>query len=133
VIQRYRVDATKGQWCLKPMSEGDCVLYFDHAEALAAKDASIETWKSRSDRCDQQANMWEQRALEAGARAEKAEAELAEARRERDRLREALHHLNVCANTLDYCYFRNLGKFSAALSDLRNSADKARAALEGKP
>jgi hypothetical protein len=52
---------------------------------------------------------------------------------ERDRLREALHHLNVCANTLDYCYFRNPGKFSAALSDLRNSADKARAALEGKP
>ena len=77
MIQRYRVDTTKGQWCLKPMNEGDCVLYSDHAEALVAKDASIETWKSRSDRCDQQANMWEQRALEAGARVERAEQEAA--------------------------------------------------------
>lgn len=47
-----------------------------HVAELAAKDASIETWKSRSDRCDQQAKMWEQRALEAGARAEKVEAEV---------------------------------------------------------
>lgn len=51
-----------------------------HVAELAAKDASIETWKSRSDRCDQQAKMWEQRALEAGARAEKAEDELEGAR-----------------------------------------------------
>ena len=46
-----------------------------------------------------------------------------------DRLAEALKDLEVCANTIGYCYTRNTGNFAAALRELRESAERSRDAL----
>ena len=108
-----------------------------HVAELAAKDASIETWKSRSDRCDQQANMWEQRALEAGARAEKAEAELADAHSEIERLRAELktnsddYHdeVNRLA-TMTTRAIEGMNELEAELAEARRERDRLREALE---
>jgi hypothetical protein len=41
----------------------------------------------------------------------------------------ALRDLEIGANTVDYCYWRHPHKFSAALRDLREYAEKARSAI----
>ena len=46
-----------------------------------------------------------------------------------DRLAEALKDLEVCANTIGFCYTRNPGNFAVALRELRESAERSRDAL----
>lgn len=46
-------------------------------------------------------------------------------------LREALHRLEVSANTVAYCYERRPGNFAVALQTLKDDATAARAALSG--
>lgn len=53
-------------------------------------------------------------------------------RAEPEALREALNDLWICANTVDGCYTRNPGNFASALRDMRESADRARAALKAQ-
>jgi len=46
------------------------------------------------------------------------------------RLKEALHRLEVSANTVKYCYSNRPENFAAALMSLQDDAESARAALE---
>lgn len=48
---------------------------------------------------------------------------------QRDGLLEALRNLELGANTVNACYTRNPGNFAAALRDLHEYADAARAAI----
>jgi len=81
--------------------------------------------------------MWEQRALEAGARAEKAEAELADAHSEIERLRAELktnsddYHdeVNRLA-TMTTRAIEGMNELEAELAEARRERDRLREALE---
>jgi hypothetical protein len=60
---------------------------------------------------------------------EQATDAVREAETVRAQLAEALHNLEVSANTLQYCYSQRPGKFAAALTQLAADAERARAAL----
>ena len=111
--------------------------------AYAELAADREWWKFRAEQLDALATR-------INDRAEKAESQLAALRAEReaicaealkyadksgrleakvDRLAEALKDLEVCANTIGFCYTRNPGNFAAALRELRESAERSRDAL----
>jgi len=68
---------------------------------------------------------WEQATEEV----REAEEVLAKDRALRSQLAEALHNLEVSANTLRYCYDNCHGNFGAALTQLAADAERARAAL----
>jgi hypothetical protein len=61
--------------------------------------------------------------------------QVAELRASRDELLSALHALEVAANTVAYCYEKRPENFAAALRDMQEAADAARAisAATGQP
>lgn len=85
------------------------------SHATAAKDAEIERLRAERE-------VIVAEAMKYAGKSGRLEAKV-------DRLAEALKDLEVCANTADYCYSKRPENFAVALRELRDSAERSRAAL----
>ena len=93
-------------------------------EALRAEVERVNSWNERVSVCrDHVTDIVDGPCVICALDAAKARA---------DKLEDALRDLEVCANTVDYCYCRRPSNLASALVDLRESAEKARALLRGQ-